>query len=160
MKFLKVFYFLCFFLFSNIGYTQNRPPINGFSGAMEASIQIVDRNQIIYSQLSTVHPNNIAMCASVGAFASARIVMNINSFNDNEVKVQAFNAGLMAKVYSRLNSTGVLPDGSLQQYTNILRQEGVTAFNRMWPLCDKIVSSILPLIRDDFAFYILRPLVR
>ncbi len=160
MKFPKIIIFLYLFIYSGYGYTQNRAPINSFSGAMEAVMQIVDKNPSIYSHLSAVHPNNIAMCAAVGLFASAQMAVNIKSYNDSEVKVQALNAGVMTKVYSRLNSTGVLPEGSLQPHINLLKQEGVGAFNKIWPLCDKIISSVIPLIREDFAFYISRPLIR
>jgi hypothetical protein len=160
MKYPKFTIFLYLFIFTSYGHTQNRVPINGFSGAMEAVMQIVDKNPVIYSHLSAVHPNNIAMCAAVGIYASAQLAVNIKSYNDSEVKVQALNAGIMTKAYSRLNSTGVLPEGSLQPHISLLKQEGGAAFNKMWPLCDKINSSILPLIREDFAFYISRPLVR
>ncbi len=68
-------------------------------------MQIVDKNPIIYSHLSKVHPNNIAMCTAVGLYASAQLAVNIKSYNDSEVKVQALNAGIMTKAHSRLNST-------------------------------------------------------
>jgi hypothetical protein len=139
---------------------RNLPPIKGFSGAMEAAIQIIENNPRIYNQMSSVNPNNVAMCAAAGTFSSAEIITNIKSYNDNEVKVQAFMVALMTKSYSRLNSAGILPEGSLKPYLNILKQEGAAGFNKMFPVCDKITASILPLINSEFSNYIMRPLIK
>ena len=142
------------------GNVQNRPPIHGFNGAMEAVMQIVDNNPQIYTRISSLNPDNIAMCGAAGMFAAARIVINQERYTEAEIKVHAFNAGVMTRAFARLESTGILPGGSLMPYVNRLKQEGVTAFNEMWPTCDKIGASIIALIQNEYSIYTLRPLIR
>ena len=140
---------------------QNQSPMNGFPDAQQAVIEILEKNpQVIKQLIESENPNDIAMCTAVGMFASVNMIQNSKDFKEGEIKVQAFNAALMMKAHAQLNPNEKYADSSLKNYVGMLKQQGVGAFNNMWPICDEINSKITPLIRQEFKSYVLRPLIK
>jgi hypothetical protein len=46
---------------------------------------------------------------------------------------------VMWKLYEDLKREGKMPDGSMQVYTSLLKQEKNAAVSRLWPTCDEFL---------------------
>jgi hypothetical protein len=146
---------------------KNLTPIQGFNGAWAAANDLVNKNPNWFNHLKqNASPMDIASCAAVGVYFSALITTNPREGSDAQHLQHALNMAVMGKLYEELRREGIMPDGSMQVYSNLLKQEKSAAVSRLWPTCDDLLMSGIKWSQDSksinpsFAEYFKRPYLR